>query len=111
MCLTNKAVLSFFDRSGSRLKFVNIREPSYTASEHGGVEFADAMRHFHVVEADGDIATGSDAVLAAYSKVGARPRRSGPTPRAAPPRAHAPPTCPPPALPPPPSLRWGWGGL
>ena len=70
MCLTNKAVLSFFDwRRTKRLQFVNIRDADYTPTGNGGVTFEDAMRHFHVIEG-ATVAEGSEAVLLAYSKVG-----------------------------------------
>jgi len=70
VCLTNKAVLSFFDRRrAKRLDFVNIREPDYTPSENAGILFEDAMRHFHVIDGT-TVAEGSEAVLLAYSKVG-----------------------------------------
>ena len=70
VCLSNKAVLSFFDRRRvKRLNFVNIRDADYTPAEHNGISFEDAMAHFHVI--DGSIVTeGSEAVLVAYSKVG-----------------------------------------
>jgi len=69
VCLTNKAVLSFFDRRKDKLEFVNIRDPDYSPSSNGGVQFEDAMRHIHVITGD-LVATGSEAVLQAYSKVG-----------------------------------------
>ena len=70
MCLTNKALLTFFDRRREkRLSFVNIREPDYSPSKHGGVSYADAMRHFHVIDGD-HVAEGSEAILTAYTKVG-----------------------------------------
>ena len=52
VCLTNKALLSFFDKRKQRLQFVDIRDPGYDPSDHGGIEFADAMRHFHVIMGD-----------------------------------------------------------
>ena len=70
MCLTNKALLTFFDRRRTKLEFVNIREASYEPSVNGGVAFEDAMRHFHVIDSVGEVAEGSEAVLRAYSKVG-----------------------------------------
>lgn len=70
VCLTNKAILSFFDRRPvKRLNFINIREPDYTPVGNGGVSFADAMRHFHVIDG-AKVAEGSEAVLLAYSSVG-----------------------------------------
>ena len=52
VCLTNKAILTFFDkrRKVKRLNFVNIREPGYSPTGNGGVSFEDAMRHFHVID-------------------------------------------------------------
>jgi hypothetical protein len=51
VCLSNKAILSFFDwRKQKRINFVNIREKSYDPSAHGGVLYEDAMRHLHVVD-------------------------------------------------------------
>jgi len=70
VCLTNKAVLSFFDRRRTKLSFVDIRDDGYNPSSNAGVAFADAMRHLHVITADGQVSTGSEAVLQAYSKVG-----------------------------------------
>ena len=52
VCLTNKAVLSFFDRRKDKLEFVNIRDPDYSPSSNGGVQFEDAMRHIHVITGD-----------------------------------------------------------
>ena len=49
VCLTNKAVLSFFDRRKTRLEFVNIRDDDYSPAANGNVAFEDAMRHFHVI--------------------------------------------------------------
>jgi len=69
VCLTNKALLTFFDRRKGRLQFVDIRSSSYDPEENGGVAFADAMRHFHVITGD-RVAEGSEAVLTAYTKVG-----------------------------------------
>ena len=70
MCLTNKALLTFFDRRREkRLSFVNIRDDNYSPSKHGGVSYADAMRHFHVIDGD-HVAEGSEAILTAYTKVG-----------------------------------------
>jgi len=69
VCLTNKAILSFFDKRKQRLEFVNIRDPSYSPAANGNVAFEDAMRHFHVIS-NGMVAEGSEAVLTAYSKVG-----------------------------------------
>ena len=70
VCLTNKAVLSFFDRRGSKINFVDIRDESYSPAEHSNIQYADAMRHFHVIDGQGAISEGSEAVLTAYSKVG-----------------------------------------
>ena len=70
VCLTNKALLTFFDwRQTKRLEFVDIRSDNYSPSKNGGVSFQDAMRHFHVLDGD-HVAEGSEAVLLAYSKVG-----------------------------------------
>jgi predicted DCC family thiol-disulfide oxidoreductase YuxK len=69
VCLTNKALLTFFDRRKGRLEFVDIRSSSYDPGENGGVAFEDAMRHFRVITGD-RVAEGSEAVLSAYSKVG-----------------------------------------
>lgn len=46
-----------------------MRDPDYSPAKNGGVLFADAMRHLHVISGDA-VATGSEAVLTAYSKVG-----------------------------------------
>ena len=71
VCLTNKALLSFFDRRAvKRINFINIREPDYNPSKHGGVAYDDAMRHIHVIGDDGSVIEGSEAVLVAYSRVG-----------------------------------------
>ena len=71
VCLTNKALLSFFDRRAvKRINFINIREPDYNPSKHGGVAYEDAMRHIHVIGDDGSVIEGSEAVLVAYSRVG-----------------------------------------
>jgi len=70
VCLSNKALLSFFDRRAvKRLNFINIRDDNYSPSKNGGVTFEDAMRHFHVIDGT-KVAEGSDAVLLAYTKVG-----------------------------------------
>ena len=70
VCLSNKAVLSFFDRRRiKKLNFVNIRDPDYDPAANGGISFEDAMRHFHVIDGP-NVAEGSEAVLTAYSKVG-----------------------------------------
>eukprot|EP00900_Chrysochromulina_parva_P028020 jgi/Chrpa1/9852/Chrysochromulina_OHIO_Genome00015244-RA len=69
VCLTNKAILSWFDRRRSRLEFVNIRDPSYSPAANGNVAFEDAMAHFHVISG-GRVAEGSEAVLTAYTAVG-----------------------------------------
>ena len=69
MCLTNKALLSFFDKRRKRLNFINIRDDGYEPSENGDVSFADAMRHFHVIDGT-TVSEGSEAVLLAYSSVG-----------------------------------------
>jgi len=69
VCLTNKALLTFFDRRKGRLDFVDIRSSTYDPAQNGGVAFADAMRHFHVITG-GTVMEGSEAVLTAYSKVG-----------------------------------------
>lgn len=70
VCLTNKALLSFFDRRpAKRLNFVNIREPGYSPVGNGGISFEDAMRHFHLIDGT-TVAEGSEAVLLAYSSVG-----------------------------------------
>lgn len=50
VCLSNKAILSFFDRKKTKINFVNIRDKSYNPSQHGGVLYEDAMRHLHVVD-------------------------------------------------------------
>ena len=36
-------------RRKDKLSFVDIRDPSYAANEHGGIEFEDAMKHIHVI--------------------------------------------------------------
>lgn len=69
VCLTNKAILTWFDRRKGRLDFINIRDPSYSPAANGNVAFEDAMRHIHVIVGD-QVAEGADAVLTAYSKVG-----------------------------------------
>ena len=69
VCLTNKAILTWFDRRKGRLDFVNIRDESYSPAANGGIAFEDAMRHFHTIT-EGTVAEGSEAVLTAYSKVG-----------------------------------------
>jgi predicted DCC family thiol-disulfide oxidoreductase YuxK len=70
VCLTNKALLTFFDRRKTRLEFVDIRSKGYDGDAHGGISFEDAMRHFHVIDSHGEVHEGSDAVLTAYSAVG-----------------------------------------
>ena len=70
VCLTNKALLNWFDRGRERLSFIDIRSPSYSGAEHGGVSYDDAMAHFHVVARDGTVAEGSEAVFTAYQAVG-----------------------------------------
>lgn len=55
VCLTNKAVLSFFDRRHTKISFVDIRDDGYSPSSNAGVAFADAMRHLHVITADGQV--------------------------------------------------------
>lgn len=70
VCLTNKAVLTFFDKRKQRLEFVNVRDPAYSPSNHGGVSYEDAMRHFHVIDQNGVVHEGSDAIMTAYSRVG-----------------------------------------
>ena len=47
VCLTNKAILNWFDRRKS-LQFVDIRSSSYDPVLHGGVSYEDAMQHMHV---------------------------------------------------------------
>ena len=42
-------MLTFFDRRKGRLDFVDIRSSTYDPAQNGGVAFADAMRHFHVI--------------------------------------------------------------
>ena len=69
VCLTNKALLNWFDRGRERLQFVDIRSPDYSPQLHGGVLYEDAMLHFHVI-AQGVVAEGSEAVFAAYQAVG-----------------------------------------
>ena len=69
VCLTNKALLNWFDRGRKRISFVDIRSSSYSGDEHGGVSYEDAMAHFHVV-ANGMVTEGSEAVFAAYQAVG-----------------------------------------
>ena len=65
------AAASFFDRRAvKRINFINIREPDYNPSKHGGVAYEDAMRHIHVIGDDGSVIEGSEAVLVAYSRVG-----------------------------------------
>lgn len=48
VCLTNKRVLTLFDRAKTKLNFVNIQDKSYSPAQNGGILFEDAMRHFHV---------------------------------------------------------------
>ena len=59
VCLSNKAVLSFFDKRRQRISFVDIRDPGYDPVKHGGVAYEDAMRHLHVIEGT-DVTTGSE---------------------------------------------------
>uniref|UniRef100_A0A7S3BUR6 Thiol-disulfide oxidoreductase DCC n=1 Tax=Haptolina ericina TaxID=156174 RepID=A0A7S3BUR6_9EUKA len=70
VCLTNKRVLTLFDRAKTKLNFVNIQDKSYSPAQNGGILFEDAMRHFHVIDAEGTVHEGSDAVLMSYSAVG-----------------------------------------
>jgi len=70
VCLTNKRVLTWFDRSNTKLNFIDIQDKSYNPAMNGGIAFEDAMRHFHVIDEVGTVHEGSDAVLTAYSAVG-----------------------------------------
>jgi len=70
VCLTNKRVLTWFDRRNTKLNFVNIQDKGYNPAQNGGIDFEDAMRHFHVIDEVGTVHEGSDAVLTAYSAVG-----------------------------------------
>ena len=69
VCLTNKKLLTWFDRGREKVRFVDIRSKTYNGDEHGGVSYEDAMLHFHTV-LDGKVAEGSEAVFSAYSAVG-----------------------------------------
>ena len=69
VCLTNKKLLTWFDRGREKVSFVDIRSKSYSGEEHGGVSFDDAMLHFHTVT-EGKVAEGSEAVFSAYQAVG-----------------------------------------
>ena len=48
VCLTNKRVLTWFDKRGRKLAFINIRLGDYNPAANGDVAYEDAMRHFHV---------------------------------------------------------------
>ena len=69
VCLTNKAVLSAFDRK-KRLAFVNVASPSYNPADNGFIQLEDAMRHIHVFRPPNEVIEGADAVMAAYTAVG-----------------------------------------
>ena len=69
VCLTNKKLLTWFDRGREKVSFVDIRSKTYNGDEHGGVSFDDAMLHFHTV-LEGKVAEGSEAVFSAYQAVG-----------------------------------------
>ena len=64
VCLTNKKLLTWFDRGREKVSFVDIRSKTYNGDEHGGVSFDDAMLHFHTV-LEGKVAEGSEAVFSA----------------------------------------------
>mmetsp|Transcript_262 Transcript_262/g.796 ORF Transcript_262/g.796 Transcript_262/m.796 type:complete len:207 (-) Transcript_262:226-846(-) len=74
VCLTNKALLTFFDRKRGRVSFVDINafgEGGYRVGEGGGVISRDeAMRHIHVIGPGAAVSSGADAVLSAYEAVG-----------------------------------------
>mmetsp|Transcript_24206 Transcript_24206/g.70948 ORF Transcript_24206/g.70948 Transcript_24206/m.70948 type:complete len:150 (+) Transcript_24206:154-603(+) len=70
VCLTNKRVLTWFDKRKAKLQFIDIRSKDYNPVTNGGVTFEDAMRHFHVIDGAGIVHEGSGAVMTAYSAVG-----------------------------------------
>jgi len=70
VCLTNKRVLTWFDKRKTKLEFVDIRASDYNPAVNGNIAFEDAMRHFHVIDGVGAVHEGSDAVMTAYSAVG-----------------------------------------
>ncbi|KAL1523066.1 hypothetical protein AB1Y20_018026 [Prymnesium parvum] len=70
VCLTNKKVLTWFDKRGEKVRFVDIRSRGYDPASNGGISFDDAMRTFHVIDADGTVLEGADAVMMAYSAAG-----------------------------------------
>ncbi|KAL3905273.1 MAG: hypothetical protein SGPRY_010969 [Prymnesium sp.] len=47
VCLKNRDLLRWFDKSNSKLKFVDVRSSKYNPADNGGILYSDAMRSIH----------------------------------------------------------------
>jgi predicted DCC family thiol-disulfide oxidoreductase YuxK len=70
LCLREVNFLRAKDRGRGLVAFVDIADPSYQASDHGGVEFAEAMSRIHGVLADGTVIKNVEVFRQVYQVLG-----------------------------------------
>ncbi len=72
LCLREVDFLTRRDAGRGLVKFVDIANLDYSAAEHGGVEFAQAMGRIHAVLPDGTIIRDVEVFRSVYNVLGMR---------------------------------------
>jgi predicted DCC family thiol-disulfide oxidoreductase YuxK len=70
LCLREVNFLQRKDRGRGLVAFINIAAPNYQASDHGGVDFGEAMGRIHAVLADGTVVKNVAVFRQVYQVLG-----------------------------------------
>jgi predicted DCC family thiol-disulfide oxidoreductase YuxK len=70
LCLREVNFLRRKDAGRGLVKFVDIADPSYSAAEHGNIDFATAMAVIHAIRADGVVLKNVEVFRQIYDLLG-----------------------------------------
>jgi predicted DCC family thiol-disulfide oxidoreductase YuxK len=69
LCLREVNSLRRRDAGAGRLAFVDVNDPAYDPSRHGGITYANAMGRMHALRADGTVIRDVEVFRQAYTLV------------------------------------------
>ncbi|MFZ9738041.1 MAG: thiol-disulfide oxidoreductase DCC family protein [Prochlorotrichaceae cyanobacterium] len=70
LCLREVRFLEAQDRGRGLVQFVDVMDPTYDPTQHGGVTFEAAMGRIHALKADGTVLQGVEVFRQLYSVLG-----------------------------------------
>lgn len=70
LCLREVRFLEAQDRGRGLIRFVDVMDPSYAPTDHGGVTFEAAMGRIHAVKCDGTVLQGVEVFRQVYAVLG-----------------------------------------